>query len=555
MAEERAVDRERAGANALGAAGAQNPSSVKSIQQFALPHAANPEGNSSEDGARTVDRREASGAHGMKTAGYVGLDVGGTGARAGVFDDVGKLLGFGRSDLTPTTPSEGRAEIDIDDIYEAARKSVAAAVRESGADIRALCVSSQGQTFVTLDADDRPLHPAFLWYDSRAAEQAEALRDTVISSGSSSPIPAIEAIATAPKIIWLRESHPDVMSRARRYLLLPEYLSYRLTGEAVTDPSTAQSTGLYADDAPGYSPESLAAAQIDETQIARIQLPGTPVATVRSDIADNWGLSSQTLVVTGTNDQYAGALGAGNSRPGIVSETTGTCLALVTLTETLPKSMPDGFLSGRFPISRYRFVLAYSKTAGVVLEWFNRQMCPDKTLAQLDSMAAEVPVGSRGITILPHFDGTVSPWPNPRARGFICNLSLNHTVADIFRALLESISFSLRENLEAMRTAGFEPECIRSIGGGAASDFWVQMKADVTKVRVERPLIAEAATLGAAMLAAVGAQRFSSIQESCDAFYRPGRIFSPNAANHALYESPYAAYRDLCARVYAQTSG
>ena len=489
----------------------------------------------------------------MKTAGYVGLDVGGTGAKAGVFDDFGKLLGFGRSYITPTTPGEGRAETDIENIYAAARESVAAAVRESGAEIRALGISSQGQTFVTLDKNDRPLHPAILWYDSRAAEQAAALRDAVLSSESSSPVPAIEAIATAPKIMWLRDNCPDVMSRAHRYLLLPDYLSYRLTGDAVTDPSTAGSTGLFADDAPGYSLESLAAAAIDEAQMARIQPPGAPAGTVRRGIAQQWGLSNETILVTGTNDQYAGALGAGNSRPGIVSETTGTCLALVTLTEELPESMPDGFLSGRFPISRYRFVLAYSKTAGVVLEWFNRQMCPTKTLAELDSMAAGVPVGSRGVTVLPHFDGTVSPQPNPQARGFICNLSLNHTVADVFRALLESISFSLRENLEALRSAGLEPECIRSIGGGAKSDFWVQMKADVTGVPVERPLVAEAATLGAAMLAAVGARRFSSVQESCDAFYRPDRIFAPDRADHALYESSYRAYRDLCARAYAQT--
>ena len=479
--------------------------------------------------------------------GYLGLDLGGTGAKAGVFDASGRLLGFGKVALTPTVSNDGRAEIPIERIYDAAAEAVREAVRTSGVEIRALAISSQGQTFVSLDADDKPLHPAIIWYDSRASEQAERMRQ---AASGARPMPVIEAIATAPKVMWLRENYPELMRRARRYLLLPDYFNYLLTGEAVTDPSTASSTALYADDAPGYSPEALSAAGIAEASLAEIRPSGSAVARVRPEMANEWGLSDRTLVVVGANDQYTGALGAGNCRPGIISEATGTCLALVALTETPPKSVPAGMWLGRFPIGRYQFGLAYAKTAGVVLEWFNREFCPNKSLSELDELAASSPIGGNGVTVLPHFDGMVSPKPNPDTKGFICNLTLGSTLADIYRAILESLTFSLRENVEFLQDAGFEAGVIRSIGGGARSDFWLQMKADVTGLPVERPAVTEAAALGAAMLAAFGAGDFTSLEESSARLYKAQRVFAPEVGNNHLYAAPYEAYRELCRKAY-----
>lgn len=483
----------------------------------------------------------------MAKQAYLGLDLGGTGAKAGVFDHNGILLGSGRGACSATVTSDGRAEVPIEDVYAAAREAARQAIDQSGADIRALAISSQGQTFVSLDKDDRPLHPAIIWYDSRASEQAARMKSAVASAD---PMPVIEAISTAPKVMWLRDNCPGLMDRARRYLLLPDYFAYLFTGDAVTDPSTASSTALYADDAPGYSAQALAAAGIGESQVARILPSGSPIGKVRPEIAAEWGLSTETVVVAGCNDQYAGALGAGNCRPGIISETTGTCLALVTLTDRPVANVSEGLWVGRFPIARYQFGLAYAKTAGVVLEWFNRQFCPTMTLADLDKLGAGSAIGANGLTVLPHFDGMVSPKPNPDARGFICNINLGHTLGDMYRAILESLTFSLRENVEFVKQAGFETGVLRSIGGGAKSDFWLQMKADVIGLPVERPAVTEAATLGAAMLAAVGVGDFASLEESSERLYRLERAFQPNCEAHASYQAPYNAYLDLCRRNY-----
>jgi xylulokinase len=165
-------------------------------------------------------------------------------------------------------------------------------------------------------------------------------------------------------------------------------------------------------------------------------------------------------------------------------------------------------------------------------------------------MAAQVPVGSRGVITLPHFDGMISPLPNPGARGAFLNLSLHHTRADMYRATLEALGYSLRENLDLFRRCGFPIEAIRLIGGGAKSDVWLQMMADITGLPIERPAIVEAALTGAAIIAAVGSGVFPSLEEGSAALYRIERVFTPNADHHAVYEELFANYARLSRHVY-----
>ena len=462
----------------------------------------------------------------MRQDAFLGLDIGGTGAKAGVYDAGGRPLGFGHATYQPVPLPHGHVEIPIADIERAARAAVRQAVRTSEARVRALAISSQGETFVSLDARGRPLHRAIVWYDARAQAEAKCLQRVM---------PDISAIAAAPKILWLRAHAPRIMARARRHLLLPDYFAWRLTGRAVTDPTTASSSGLYVDGETSYRSAALAAAGIPADFLAEIQPAGTPIARLQGGAARAWSLPADARLVTGTNDQYAGALGAGNSRPGILSVTTGTCLALVTLTRDPPRTVPPGLFVGGFPISPLFFLLAYAKTAGIVLDWFRREFCPGRTWAELERAARAVPPGSRGICVCPHFDGRISPAPDPRVRGAISGLALQHTAADIFRAMLESLCFVLRENVEFLEATGAPLRAIRAIGGGAKSDLLLQMMADVLGRTVERPRVTEAATLGAAMLAAFGAGRFPSLTAASQTLYRGGRRFRPQGKVHRAY--------------------
>jgi xylulokinase len=216
----------------------------------------------------------------------------------------------------------------------------------------------------------------------------------------------------------------------------------------------------------------------------------------------------------------------------------------------LLSAFPPGLLQGVFPIKGYQYALAYAKTAGLIVEWFRKQFGAGLTLAALEALAAASPPGSRGITVLPHYDGMVSPVPNQTAHGAFLGITLGHTIGDLYRAVLESIAYSLRENAELMQHSGLGFSVLRSIGGGAKSDLWLQMKADVTGLPIERPVITEAATLGAAMLAATGAGEFASVAECSAAFYRAERVFAPDPQRHAEYEAPYQAYREFYRKLY-----
>ncbi|HXK59055.1 MAG TPA: FGGY family carbohydrate kinase [Acidobacteriota bacterium] len=484
----------------------------------------------------------------MAREGYLGLDLGGTGAKAGVFDLDGTPLAITHRPYPTEISEDGRAELNLEDIDQSAREAVLEAVARSEALVVAMCVSSQGQTFVTLDEEDRPLHKVIAWFDSRATVEAQEMRDNLDETTRAGL--DLGAIASAPKIIWLARHQPEVMRRASRFLLLPDYITYRLTGRAICDPVIARTTGLYSQLEGDYSDSALCLAGISRRQISDVAPAGTLAGKVLPGIAEQWGLQAGTPVAVGTNDQLAGALGAGNARPGIVSETTGTCLALITLALPPLPAMPAGLLQGPFPIPEFSFVLAYSKTAGLLLEWFRAQLTGGESLSALDASAQSIPPGSLGLSVLPHFDGMISPRPHPLSRGAFVNLTLQHTRAHIYRAILESLAFSLRENLELIEETGFPVESIRSIGGGSHSDVWLQIKADVTGREIERPVVTEAAVLGSAMLAARCAGRFGSIREASARLYRTHKVFSPQPANHQRYQEPYQRYLEYQRLLY-----
>ena len=484
---------------------------------------------------------------------FLGVDLGGTGAKAGVFDREGRLLGFGRRSYGPRASPEGRAEVPIDAIYCGARDAAREAVSQAGVTVSGMAISSQGQTFVSLDEYDEPLHPAVIWYDSRAGAEADRLREAIAAARSDvdeSPGPTVTVFCTAAKIMWLRRHEPELAAKACRYLLLPDYFSYRLTGVSVTDPNTASSTGLYAAGNEGYDAGALAAAGVEAEQMAEILPTGATIGALLPGPASEWGLTGDVVLTVGTNDQYSGALGAGNCRPGIVSETTGTCLALVTLTPSLPEPMAPGLLGGCFPIPGCHFVLAFAKTAGLVLDWFVDGFCGDNDLESMDAAAETVPIGAQGLNVLPHFEGTVSPVQNPAARGALCGIGLQHTPAHIHRAMLESLAFCFRENLGLIRDHGLAIDTVRAIGGGARSDLLVQMKADAANVAIERPAVTEAAILGAAMVAAVGTGAFGDLRSCSESLYTRGRLFEPDADRHAAYADAFARYRELKRRLY-----
>jgi xylulokinase len=341
------------------------------------------------------------------------------------------------------------------------------------------------------------------------------------------------------------------MSRARRILVIPDYFIFRLTGRGATDPVTAGSTGFYDLREGRWLEPLLDRCGLRPDMMAEVLYAADPAGRLASTAARELGLSEDVLVAVGTNDQLVGAVGAGNVTPGCASASLGTALAIVvTSRKGVGLAGTMGF--GLHAVRGLYTVLAFAKTSGIVLRWFRDNFAPALGYEEVFGEAGSVPVGSGGVTCLPHFAGTGTPTFNPAVRGAFSGLELTHTRAHLARAVVESLTFTIRENLDLLAEAAGGVSELRTIGGGARSDVWLQMIADATGVVVERPATTEAACLGAAILAMAAAGRFKSVAEGSLRLYRADRRFEPNPSLRAGYDEAFRRYRALYESLYGE---
>ena len=279
----------------------------------------------------------------------LGLDAGTTSVKAALFDSLGSCLGIGREEYQLSTPSAEQAELDAEIYWQASIKAMRAAIAQAGVDpagVRAISVSSQGETTITLDAHGNPLRPALVWLDNRSGTQAEKLasqfdRQEVYEVTG---VPEIVPLWTACKIMWIRENEPEVFAQARKFLLVKDYLVYRLSGEYTTEGSIACTSLLYDIRRHAWWPEMLEAVGISAAQLPAITAAGGVAGHLSTATAEMLGLRRETLVINGGMDQAAGAIGAGSVSTDIISETTGAALAIQVTT-----SFPDMRSGSRIP--------------------------------------------------------------------------------------------------------------------------------------------------------------------------------------------------------------
>ena len=480
---------------------------------------------------------------------YIGVDLGTTGVKAGVVSTDGTVLTTVSRDVQLDTPAPGRVEFDGEGYIALALDCIREARERAKVDarsVRGIGVSSQGQTFVLLGADDRPLRPAISWLDVRAEAEARELATQAADFCGGHA----NAIASGPKLLWLRRHEPGVMTRVRRVLLTPDHLIFTLTGNAVSDPATARSSALYDRGAGGWLTTLLATCGLERGMMCEVRLPGASAGTLLPQVAARLGLTEKTLVAVGTNDQSVGALGAGNVTHGCTSVTLGTALAIIVTSER-ELTVPEGIGTGDHPAGGgLHTLLAFAKTAGIVLRWFRDRFAAGMSYEALFTELSRVPIGCEGVSCLPHFSGTATPGFNPSARGAFAGINLSHTRAHLARAVVESLTFTIRENLELLSPLVGGIPTVRVWGGGAKSDVWLQMIADATGVTVERVAATEAAVLGAAELAMVAAGRFDSVAGASRTLYRAAGRFAPDASRRPQYDEAFERYRALYERLY-----
>ncbi len=490
------------------------------------------------------------------------IDAGTTSVKAGTFAPDGRCLGVGRQEYQLETPATDRAQLDPEVYWRACVSTVREALSKSQAkpgDVRAVAVSSQGETTITLDSKGHPIYPALVWLDNRASEQARFLSERFEEVAyAHTGIPEILPTWSACKILWIRENEPEVFARAARFVLVQDYLIYRLTGRLVTDGSISCTTLNYDFLGNRWWTDVQEAIGITTDQLPEIVQPGSMVGTLSAEAAALLGLSTKTGVVTGGMDQAVGAIGAGNFRPGTVSETTGAALVIqatimdpaMDKSETVPvyyHSVPGHYLFA--PVC---------PTAGMAFKWFRDAFFQDEiqkaagdhvdAFERLTQLAQSIPAGSDGLIMLPHLMGAFSPEPNAAARGSFTGFTLSHTRGHFVRALLEAVAFMLQGNLESIERTGLTISEIRSAGGGARSQLWNQIKANVCNRPVVTLANEETALLGDAILAGVASGVFKSVEEGCQSMVIVKDKILPNQEVQA-YSKSYRLYCELDQRL------
>jgi len=489
---------------------------------------------------------------------YLTFDVGTTSVKTALFDTRGKMLAKAIQNYSLDTPQVDWYEVEPEVYRQAVHRGFQETISRSGVDpkrIVSVCGCSQGETIVFLDKEDRSVRPAIVWIDNRAREETEELKARISTEEfhRTTGCVEIEPSWSVLKIAWLKKHEPDNFRKIDKIMLVEDYIVYLLTGRFLSTPTLMHSTGLFDIQARGYWTKTVVPLEIED-RLPLIVEVGSIVGLIKPAMAEELGLSPKTVVVKGAMDQTLSAVGAGNIHAGVVTETTGTALAIGVTADSMETIHTNSLAHQPHVIPGKYLILPYAQTSGVLYKWFRDVFAAaeiraagglEEAYEELNRLAATAPAGCDGLMLLPFFAGAYIPENDMYAKGVWYGITLKHSKSHFARSILESVGFMLRRILELIQAADIRIEEVRSMGGAARSDLWLQIKADICGLPMVRMLEEETSTLGCAILSAVAAKEYGSIEEAVTAMVKIGRSFAPNREYRSLYDRRFELYGEL----------
>jgi xylulokinase len=508
----------------------------------------------------------------------LGLDIGTTSTKAVLFGPSGEELAVAEQSYRLRTPNPGWVEQDPEDVWQAVlhvlrmvsadgRPRVAAPTAGTGRPL-ALALAAQSGSLLPARKDGTPVSPIITWLDGRTESlvsrwQAEDIEPKVRAISGWHLYPGL----CLPTIAWLRQHQPEVFAAAEHYFSVNDFLVHRLAGHFCTNPSNGGGMQLVDVATADWSAELCALAGIEPGQLSPIRPAGAVVGPIRPEVSHVTGLPADTVVVNGGHDQGCTALGLGMTTPGQVLLGCGTAWVVTGVTDTLdlavlPPSLDLNFL----PMPQHgavRWTMSQSLGGlGASLEWL-LQRCWTATesaseVARADAFAAlDVELegttpGGGGLLFLPLTGGHSAP--AGEQCGVLWGLRLDHTRADMARAVMEGVAYELRWALEPIRQAKMPIQHMWMIGGAAQSPLWPAIVADATGIPLSLPQGEHWPAVGAAILAGVGSGAFETIAETQARFRRPKRQIEPDRARMAIYDQHFSDYQQLSERTIAAQS-
>lgn len=489
----------------------------------------------------------------------IGIDLGTSATKTVLFDEDGNIMASASQEYPLYQPQNGWAEQKPEDWAEAALTTIAKVVKESGVaaeDIKGLGISGQMHGLVMLDEAGEVIRPSIIWCDQRTAAECEEItekvgRERLIEITAN---PALTGF-TASKILWVRNHEPENYKRCRHILLPKDYVRYILTGEFATEVSDA--SGMQLLDVPNrcWSDEVLEKLDIDKSMLAKVYESVEVTGTILPEIAEKTGLSTETVVVGGAGDNAAAAVGTGIVREGRAFTTIGTSGVVFAHSNDVtidPKGRVHTFCCA---VPGAWHVMGVTQGAGLSLKWFRDNFCKDyieKAEAEgkdaydyINADVAETPLGCNKLIYLPYLMGERTPHLDPDCRGVFFGLSAIHTRKDMLRAVMEGVSYSLKDCNDILKEMGISVEEMMACGGGGRSPIWRQMLADMYACSVKTVTAKEGPALGVAILAGVGAGIYESVEAACDKVLRIDKECAPIAENTKKYDEYHKVYKNL----------
>jgi xylulokinase len=463
------------------------------------------------------------------------LDLGTTYFKFARFDRAGRLCDSASLAPPLESPEKGRLELDAHAFAEVLAQGIGRLRQRAGgewAQVEAVTFATQTNSFLLLDAELRPLTRIVLWPDRRAAEIEDEIRQRAEIPGlaSTTGVPAVNPCFLIAKLLWLRRHVREACERAQRLCLVSDYLGWLMTGQLVTEAGAAALTALVDIAHCRWWPEMLARMELDERLLPAVVRAGTDLGPIRAAVAEQFGLPRSCRFIVGCLDQYAGAIGAGNVTGGLISETTGTVLATVIFADQPAADLGPSVFQGPAFVEGSYYRMAFGDVSANYLEWYRNSLPDRPDFEALTAAAKDVALGADGLRL-----NTAHPPTTPEE--VFQGWTAGHTRGHAVRAILEAVAVALREQVRAV-CRGAEPTEVRSAGGAARSELWLQIKADVLGVPFRSTQCPEPTSLGAAILAEA-ALAGASVPEIARRWVRLGDPYRPNPANHRRYQAIY----------------
>ncbi|SEN85022.1 xylulokinase [Mesobacillus persicus] len=416
--------------------------------------------------------------------------------------------------------------------------------------IEGISFSGQMHGLVLLDEEKKVLRNAILWNDTRTTEQCKQIYDLVGEERllSITKNPALEGF-TLPKILWVKQYEPELFKQASVFMLPKDYLRYVMTGTIHSEYSDAAGTLLLDIAKKEWSKEICDVVGISSRLCPPLVESTAQVGTITEDFSRKTGLSKTTKVFAGGADNACGATGASILSDGKTLCSIGTSGVVLSYEQTKDRDFGGKVHYFNHSKEDAYYTMGVTLSAGHSLSWFRDTFAKGESFETFLEGLSNVPIGSNGLLYTPYLVGERTPHADAVIRGSFIGMDASHKRIDFARAVIEGITFSLRESIDIFRKAGKKIDQIISIGGGSKNDTWLQIQADVFDAKIIKLKNEQGAAMGAAMLAAYGCGWYASLEECANQFVHYDKFFEPIENNVKKYNELFALYQ----QVYKQT--